>query len=117
MNYHTSRRRHGRLELLRELRNLKATTHAGLSGAPSEDAIERTTRGGDRLATSIHQRWIQKPSSGHAERAALRSWFANGKHKALERNRTADHILTMDVLYRLSYKGIVILRCPENITA
>ena len=29
--------------------------------------------------------------------------------KALERNRTADHILTMDVLCHLSYKGIFVV--------
>jgi hypothetical protein len=28
-----------------------------------------------------------------------------GNNIALERNRTVDHILTMDVLYQLSYKG------------
>lgn len=48
----------------------------------------------------------RKPSSGlrHAL-PALQLWCCLTTQRALERNRTADHILTMDVLYRLSYKG------------
>ena len=30
----------------------------------------------------------------------------HGEERALDRNRTDDLILTMDVLYRLSYKGV-----------
>ena len=51
----------------------------------SQKALERMTRSGNRLAGLAN---------------------LEDSHRALERNRTVDLILTMDVLYRLSYKGV-----------
>ena len=39
-------------------------------------------------------------------RTSLLSEFGGFLHGALNRNRTDDLILTMDALYRLSYKGL-----------
>ena len=49
----------------------------------------------------------QHPCAGHNHASTdLQAWRILDAHKALDRNRTDDLILTMDVLCQLSYKGI-----------
>lgn len=52
----------------------------------------------------FHRRLLTRHNVPFRFKFSLVAEAASGQ--ALKRNRTADRILTMDVLYRLSYKGI-----------